>query len=137
MHVRGSWTALSALANRKGGHALSRQCISGRLREITKCYPDVASRRAGEVLPSDVPTVFLWKVDAIAVGVERLSICPINLGSPWIDLEPNRPAQGVQILHCDFNSAVLELRLTYHGRSFPIAVVIFSRYFLLIGINHW
>ena len=78
------------------------QGIPSGVGQVVKADPHIAAGGTGEVFPPYL-LVFLREVEAVAVGVECLRIGPLNLGSLWIDLEPNSLAQGIQVLHCDLD----------------------------------
>jgi hypothetical protein len=62
--------------------------FAGRVRQIAKPHPYVASRRTGEVFAPDL-LVLRRELRVDAVRVECLRICPLNFSSLWIDLEPS------------------------------------------------
>src|SRR4029078_9590352 len=56
------------------------QRVAGRLSQIAKVDPNVASGRAGKICPPNL-LVFLWEVLVDAIRVERLRAYPVNLAA--------------------------------------------------------
>jgi hypothetical protein len=61
--------------------------VAGRVRQILKQDPYVASGRACKIFPPDLLTV-LWQVSVDTVRIKRLRVFPVNLGSLRIDFKP-------------------------------------------------
>src|SRR5262249_51995332 len=88
------------------------QGVSGRLGQIVKADPHVASRRTGKIFPPDLVT-FLRQVGVDAVWIERLSVFPNDLGGFWINLKTSflaDRAPSFPLLVCHHRFHLLSLR---------------------------